>query len=70
MTVLQNSSMKSGACGIQRLLVGDAVTVACKRLLLQAGTEERGEKERTERGQSRSGSSRSRHSRLVCSTVR
>ncbi|MCX5855220.1 MAG: hypothetical protein NTZ24_11760, partial [Deltaproteobacteria bacterium] len=42
---------KNSACGRERLQVGDAVTVARKRLLLQAGAEECGEKERRRRGQ-------------------
>ncbi len=36
----------SGARGIQCLLVGDAVPVACQHRFLQAGTEECGEEER------------------------
>ena len=46
---------ENGACGIQRLLVRNAVTVARKRLLLQAGTEKRRQEERRRRGQSPSG---------------
>ena len=42
---------ESGACGIQRLHVGNAVTMPCKRLRLQARTEECSEKERCRRGQ-------------------
>ena len=37
---------ENGACLIQRLLVRDAVTVAHKRLLLQAGAEKRRQEER------------------------
>ncbi len=45
---------ENGARGIQCLLVGDAVTVACKRLLLKTWAEECGEKEWWRRGHSAS----------------
>lgn len=46
---------ENGACGIQRLLVRNAVTVACKRFLLQTGAEKRRQEERRRGGQLFSG---------------